>query len=793
MMHRRTYSGALVPLLLMALSGPAMAQVPAAKSNPIQFLTGAQQGVPLDLAKAYLAEHRQSLGLTAADVEDMVISDHYQTRHNGVTHIYFNQRHAGIPVWNGLININVARDGSIINLGNRFVSDLAGQVNSTAPSLAPEVAITSAAAHLGLVPQDLALLANKGGSSASALFSKAGISRDPIPAQLKYLVTDDGVQLVWDTVINRVDTPDWWNVHVDALTGEVLSKDNWTDYEGEGGGPSYDVFPIPAEDPEDDGFVQTTVVDPADATASPFGWHDNDGDADPDFTDTRGNNVHAQEDLDANNTGGASPSGGATLEFNYFWDPALQPAEGTNLEAATVNLFYMNNIMHDVTHYYGFDEASGNFQTLNYSGAGLGNDHVRADAQDGSGTNNANFATPPDGNSGRMQMFIWRPPVELTINTPASIAGVYSAGNAGFGPILDQTTGLTGDFILVDDGTAPDNNDGCEASAAGAYDGLIAVLNRGNCEFGVKVLNAENAGAVGVIVINNQGDAVQNMGPGAVGNQVTIPSIFVGQSDGEAIKDELPTPGVNGNMVSTDPSRDSDFDNGIIAHEYGHGISNRLTGGPAAAGCLNGNEQAGEGWSDFWALVLSARPEHTATQARGIGTYSVFQNSDGAGIRNFPYTTDMAVNPQTFIGIGSTNVPHGVGEIWMSMVWEVYWELVAKYGFDEDFYNGTGGNNLTIQLVVDGMKLQPCLPTFVAARDAILMADMVNNGGANQCEIWRGFAKRGLGVSATSGTVTNVGDETEAFDVPEGCGASIFTDGFESGDTTSWSNSAGGV
>ncbi len=123
----------------------------------------------------------------------------------------------------------------------------------------------------------------------------------------------------------------------------------------------------------------------------------------------------------------------------------------------------------------------------------------------------------------------------------------------------------------------------------------------------------------------------------------------------------------------------------------------------------------------------------------------------------------------------------------MSMLWEVYWELVAIHGFDPDFYHGTGGNNLTIQLVVDGMKLQPCNPTFVDARDAILLADQIASGGANQCAIWRGFAKRGLGIGAFSGSF-NVGDEIEDFTVPANCDEVIFSDGFESGDTTAWSS-----
>ncbi len=85
------------------------------------------------------------------------------------------------------------------------------------------------------------------------------------------------------------------------------------------------------------------------------------------------------------------------------------------------------------------------------------------------------------------------------------------------------------------------------------------------------------------------------------------------------------------------------------------------------------------------------------------------------------------------------------------MLWEMNWALIDKYGLDPDIYNGTGGNNIALQLVIDGLKLQPCNPGFVDARNAILQADQVNNAGANQCLIWTAFAKRGLGYSATPG------------------------------------------
>ena len=71
-----------------------------------------------------------------------------------------------------------------------------------------------------------------------------------------------------------------------------------------------------------------------------------------------------------------------------------------------------------------------------------------------------------------------------------------------------------------------------------------------------------------------------------------------------------------------------------------------------------------------------------------------------------------------------------------------------------------------MQLVTDGMKLQPCNPGFVTGRDAILEADVLNNNGDNRCHIWKAFAKRGLGFGATQGSSNNVMDGTQSFDMP---------------------------
>ena len=774
------FAGAL--LLLASFSPAGAADGPA--PLPTGFLSGPTQGAALDVAIDFLQSHRQELGLTTDDFNDFVVSDQYVSRHTGVTHVYLQQRLDGVEVSNGILNINVMADGRVLNLGNRWVGDLAGKVVGRSPALSPEQAVDKAALHLGLERTEaLTLLDNQGGSSQKVLLSDAGISLDDIPVHLVYQTTNDGaVRLAWNVVLRLTNMENWWNVRIDAATGETLAKNDWI------ASDSYRAVALPGADPV--GSVPVVVADPADATASPFGWHDTNGVAGPENTDTRGNNVNAQEDTDANNSGGTRPAS-ATNDYDIAFAPGMGPTGGTNQDAAIVNLFYWNNIIHDVMYQYGFDEPSGNFQENNYGNGGAGSDPVEADAQDGSGTNNANFSTPPDGFNPRMQMFVWTPvlPNFLTVNSPAPIAGDYPASGAAFGPAA-TVAGVTADLEEVNDGTGT-TTDGCEA-LVGFTAGRIALIDRGSCPFVQKVNNAQTAGAVAAIIVNNTAGSAFTLG--GTDPAVVIPSGMITMAQAATIRAELP--GVNTTFrnqgAATPPDRDSDFDSTVIVHEYGHGISNRLTGGPGNSSCLGTQEQMGEGWSDFFGLVFTAQPGDTANQPRGIAPYLRYEAPSGAGIRRFPYSRDMAVNPDTFSSVSAAGVtvPHGVGSVWSAMVWDLYWNLVDAYGFNADIYGDwtTGGNNRAIQLVTDGLKLQPCGPGFVDGRDAILAADLALSGGGDRCNIWNAFGGRGLGLSASSGNVNVIGDEVEAFDIPPECARSaLFFDGFESGDTSAWS------
>ncbi len=217
--------------------------------------------------------------------------------------------------------------------------------------------------------------------------------------------------------------------------------------------------------------------------------------------------------------------------------------------------------------------------------------------------------------------------------------------------------------------------------------------------------------------------------------------------------------------------RDFSLEAEVIVHEYMHGISTRLTGGPANHLSLQALQSGGmgEGWSDWLALAMTMHPDDTANTPREMSLWAT-----GPGLRRNPYSFDMTINPLTlddFNGFDpATGLPnsevHNAGEIWASALWDMTWLMIERYGFDPDLYNGNGGNNLAMQLVFDGLKLQPSNPSFTEARDAILAADVALTGGDNYELIWEAFARRGFGLTANDGGGAPADVVTEAFDVP---------------------------
>jgi extracellular elastinolytic metalloproteinase len=608
------------------------------------YLTDKASGAPLTLAMNFVRNNLAALGLEAADLQGYAVSDVVYSKVTGATHVYLQQRYRGIPVYNAQLQINVNRDGRVISVNNSFLPGIARSVSSLSPRMQLPAAVGSAAQFSGIAaPAQMKALQAPRGVQQETSVEQAGISLSPINGKLMLLpIRQAEARLVWNFQIHTLDEEHSWDYTVDANTGQVWTRFDWV------AGDQYRVYRHPAESPNhtsplppSDGRV--LVVNPANTTASPFGWHDTNGVAGAELTTTQGNNVQAYTDVDANNSpdAGSSPSGGTALNFDFALSLAQAPS--AYRPAAVTNLFYLNNVIHDIQYQYGFDEAGGNFQVNNYGRGGAGNDSVRAEAQDGAGTNNANFGTPPDGQRPRMQMFVW---------------------------------------------------------------------------------------------------------------------------------------------TSPNPDRDGDLDAGIVFHEYGHGISNRLVGGPANVNCLTNRQQPGEGLSDWWALAMTGEVGDHGTDPRGMGTYALGQPTTGLGIRTQRYSTDPAVNTWTYASINGMAVPHGVGSVWAQAAWEVYWKLVDKWGFDPNMFNanGSAGNQRMMLYVVEGLKNTACNPTFTQVRDGIIQAAVDNHGGEDVCPMWEAFAAFGLGTNAVS-SGTNGTTPTNGFAVPASCqgggGTVVFSDDFE--------------
>lgn len=787
--------------VLLSFSGTSIAQ------EPTLFLTGTASGSPQSIAEDYLkGDGAARFGLQASDLEYVLEESTYRSEHTGVSHVFFNQFVHGVPVYRGVVQINVMPDGRVLNASSHFQPDALQRANAPVPTLSAADAVRAAARDMGYSAFQPAALPARAGDDDRQAFAGGVLSAEDIKARLVYEPHQGELRLAWQFVVDRFERESkLLDLRYDAATGELLGSDNYVHelddkhprhasagVKAAGHGVVYRVSPLGQESPAHPGVGHALVSDPHVENASPYGWHDtrnNPPAGQPQYLVTRGNNARAQWDLQGTNVDNDSArplgvwnAGSNTLSFDFPWVESQAPDSTTNRAASTVNLFYWNNIIHDVLYQYGFDEASGNFQFNNYGRGGSQGDGVIADALDGSqaatpSVNNANFSTPIDGGSGRMQMFRWTSPGGLIITSPEPITYEAPVPDWGWTTLSE----VSGDLVVVKSPAGSGGGiQGCLTpyTNAAAISGKIAVIMRGTCEFGLKALNAQNAGAIGVIIMNNDGtNATASMSAGANGGATTIPVLgLIGNEDGDHLLDLIDQGTVTATLMGElYADRDSDFDAGIIAHEYGHGVSYRLTGG-RTTNCLAGDEQQGEGWSDFFALMFTMTDD-VCTLPRGVGTYSTFQAPTGPGIRNYPYSPDMNVNPFTFASIAdpALSVPHGVGSVWNTMLWDMSCKLMDRYGYEPDIYSRSGGNGMAMQLVVDGLKLQGCYPQFVKSRDAIIAADAAlaavpgTDYLTNRCIIWHAFARRGVGQGASSGSYTSRTDQTTSTTVPADC------------------------
>ncbi|EEF63422.1 M36 family metallopeptidase [Pedosphaera parvula] len=607
------------------------------------------------VTKAFLLEHTNLFDHGPEVLNEARIKRDFVTVHNGLHTVTWEQLLDGIPVFDGLLTSHVTRRDELVSISSQFIPAVGTaadvgtpnrKVVQTTPPITPPQAVIKAFRNLGgtLGESELTNTSVKPDGFEKHQSFKAGPLKGDANVRLVWLpMNRQSMRLCWQVILMSRARGEMFQILIDAQSGEALLRHKLTENISNA---SYRVFTTDSPTPFSPGYAVPSTNQPAlvsrvlvvtnafNTNASPNGWI-NDGD-----NETSGNNVDAHLDRDADNLPDLPrPRGSPFRVFDIPLDLSQDPvAYG---DACVVNLFYWNNWMHDKLYEFGFTEAAGNFQINNFGRGGTGNDAVQADAQDGSGFNNANFSTPPDGLPGRMQIYIFNGP---------------------------------------------------------------------------------------------------------------------------------------------SPNRDGDLDTQVMVHEYTHGLSGRLVGGGVGISALQ-SRGLGEGWSDFFSLALLSKAGDSLNANYPEGAYVSYQlfglqENYYYGIRRYPYSTDITKSPETLQDIdpglasAHTGVPrnpampnspteiHNMGEIWCVTLWDARANLIRKYGFNN-------GNHLILQLLTDALNLTPANPNFIQARDAILQADLVDNGGANYHELWTAFAKRGMGYNASAPASTTTSGIVESYIVPD--------------------------
>jgi subtilisin-like proprotein convertase family protein len=684
--------------------------------NAYGSLTAASTQRSEDIVRGFLNQNGALYGLSASDVNDLVVLGDSPGGRSGLRMLRMEQRIDGRPVFQSETRFIIDRSGRLISSSGRLVPSARVITPLEINPISPVQAIIKLMAFEGKSVDPSAL-------SIPPLNSNGWIQIEETDDYLAGTISARQVlfpigpgQLVpaWAVVAFTTGDADWYAI-VDAETGDLLWRKNirasvsvhdarfrvFVQADGvtpaDSPAPNSPSTALPGGGTQFPFLPQTIVgmhtamaaADPS-GLASPNGWIDDcpGGVCTANQTQTLGNNTLTCMDsnqgaggsdanicdtnaafvIDGNGRPTGNPDanarnrdflGNAPRDFQTGFIPPPQTtsadaevgqtatgngSNGTNVfdsfrRGMVTHLFYMTNWYHDRLFTFGFDEASGNFQNTNFTANGLGNDRVLGDAQDGSGTNNANFSTPPDGVSGRMQMYRFT------------------------GPTKDRDGGLDAEIAL---------------------------------------------------------------------------------------------------------------------HEMTHGTSNRLVGDGAGLNWDPAGGMGEGWSDFYALSLLNNTNADNPNGRYASGAYATYKLSGFPtyldnyvyGIRRFPYSTDNSVNPMTWADVddvtnnlsggippdtGSGGAPfnnnggmevHNIGEIWALTLWEVRSRVIA----DPAGANGDvpTGNTTMLQLVTDGLKMTPIDPNFTDARNALFDADCATNACANENSIWSGFADRGLGYGAST-------------------------------------------
>lgn len=456
------------------------------------------------------------------------------------------------------------------------------------------------------------------------------------------------------------------------------------------------------------------------------------------------------------------------FDAEYRFDAgAFEPGQ---LAAASTQLFFTVNWLHDWLYDVGFDERAGNGQRDNLGRGGLAGDAVVASTHDYTRPDNASMSTFGDGEASQLRMgnFNGFGPYGVTLPLLAD-GGSPLAVRTNLGPVAFDVTAPLAALVDADGGVG-----GCGPLAAPeAVQGKVALSVGAGCGVRERALAAQDAGAVGLLVaLVAPTSAFYGVTTSPAANGTELPTLAVTGRDGQLALDAL-----DGGAALTArllqalaAPRPSSLDNGITAHEYGHFLSNRLIS-DAAGLSLQISRSLGEGWSDFLTLLLAARATDAQLGAnadwRGafpVGVWAMagrdrfgapFQHA-WYGERRWPYSRDLAVNGLSFRHLrdGATLPPfaqvlspvnsevHNAGELWAATLWDCFTALLVEEQQPFD-----AAHAFMLRALVGSLKATPSNPDYLEARDALLAVALAERPSAFTA-MYRAFARRGMGPRA---------------------------------------------
>lgn len=415
----------------------------------------------------------------------------------GGEQVVFRQVYHGVPVFGAVLRVHLDGDGAVSTINGTVIPDLDIDPVPTLDSLVVEAAAVRhmekerglSARDLYVAPAELTVYREglvRGRPGRNHLAWEIEISRPPNLDEVLYFDAHDGRLLdqrsnVHD--LNRV-------IHLQSIPRPIWSEG--------------DALPFDSGDPAADAEINELIAATSD-TYTLFANLTNGQYLSYDGLDATMNSVYDADDIDCPN---AVESGGVTGFCVGSVSDDVAAHEWTHAYT-------------DWTHGLIYQWQPG---ALNEATSDIFGELV--DQLNGRGSDTPGGIRPPIdcSNAGGS------PSPTLEITPPSNAAGDYPVGGAVFNPVSPWT--VTATVEMVSDGIGT-TSDACEP-ILDFGPGSIALVDRGSCYFRDKVLNAQNVGAVGVIIVNNQGNDVIPMGGDLP--RLDIPAVFLGQSDGDRIK-----------------------------------------------------------------------------------------------------------------------------------------------------------------------------------------------------------------------------------------------------------------